>query len=117
MKKGLPMTIRNSPARPPGFLSIEARRIWRDLTRDYSITDAAGKLLLQNALQAHDRMREAQAIIARDGPVIVDRFGIAKQHPATLVERDSRLQFMKAMQMLRLDVEPLRAGPGRPGGR
>jgi phage terminase small subunit len=63
-----------------------------------------------------DRLRQAQEIIDKDGPVIKDRFGVPKQHPATLLERDARNQFLRAWKQLGLDIEPPLASPGRPAG-
>jgi hypothetical protein len=47
----------------------------------------------------------------------VDRFGQMKSHPLLPVERDSRAQYLAALKQLCLDVAPLHAGPGRPGGK
>jgi hypothetical protein len=74
-------------------------------------------LILRQAQEALTRLREAQAILAIEGCVIRDRFGSPKQHPATLVERDSRSALLQAIASLHLDLEPLRDKPGRPSGR
>jgi len=103
--------------KPPKTLSAEASRWWKKLTEDYEICDEAGFLLLQTALEAFDRMREAQAVITREGLTVKDRFDQAKAHPLTVVERDSRAQMLAALKALNLDLEPLRDAPGRPGGR
>ncbi len=68
------------------------------------------------AMEAFDRMRQAQAVLATDGLSIKDRFKQVKVHPLTVVERDSRAQMMAALKALNLDIEPLRDGPGRPPG-
>jgi P27 family predicted phage terminase small subunit len=103
------------PAAPKG-LTPEARRWWRKLTGEYDIRDEGGLLLLETALTALDRMRQAQAQIAKDGPIVRDRWGQAKPHPATVVERDSRTGMLAALRAMHLDLEPLHKGPGRPGG-
>jgi hypothetical protein len=59
-------------------------------------------------------MLEAQATIAAEGITFRDRFGQPRQHPATLVERDSRAAMVRCLNLLGLDLEPLRDGPGRP---
>ncbi|RIK45852.1 MAG: hypothetical protein DCC58_05080 [Chloroflexi bacterium] len=105
-----------SPA-PPKHLSAEARRWWRRLVSEYDITDEAGLLLLLAALEAFDRMRDAQAEIGRDGIVTLDRFGQRKPHPACVIERDARAQMLAALRALNLDLEPVRDAPGRPPGR
>jgi P27 family predicted phage terminase small subunit len=104
------------PAAPAG-LSSEAKRWWRQLQHEYGIEDPGGLLLLQTGMEAFDRMRDAQATIARDGAVVTDRFGQPKPHPATVVERDSRAGMLAALRALNLDIEPLHERAGRPGGR
>lgn len=102
--------------KPPKGLSREAGRWWRRLTTEYEIGDDAGRLILATALEAFDRMRQAQAVLATDGLLIKDRFGQIKAHPLCVVERDSRAQMMAALKALNLDIEPLRDGRGRPPG-
>lgn len=101
---------------PPKTLSREARGWWKKLVADYEFDDEAAYLLLQTALEAFDRMREAQATIAADGAVILDRFDQKKAHPSVTTERDSRSQMIQALKSLNLDLEPLNDGPGRPPG-
>jgi P27 family predicted phage terminase small subunit len=103
--------------RAPGHLSDEARQWWRELQKEYAIIDAAGLLLLQTGMEAHDRMKAAAADIERDGQMVADRFGQMKPHPLLATERDARAQLIAALKALNLDLEPLRDGPGRPGGR
>ena len=108
--------MKNSVPQPPKALSREAKGWWRRLTTEYEIGDHAGRLVLMTALEAFDRMREAQAVLATDGITITDRFDQVKAHPLTVVERDNRAQMLAALKALNLDVEPLRNGPGRPSG-
>lgn len=100
----------------PKHLSTEARGWWVKLADEYGIDDEAGLMLLQTGLEAFDRMRECQKAIKTDGPMIKDRFEQPKAHPLLSVERDSRAQMLAALKALNLDLEPLRDGPGRPGG-
>jgi P27 family predicted phage terminase small subunit len=104
-------------SRPPKALSREARAWWLKLQREYPLDDAAALFLLEVALTAFDRMRQAQRAIAEHGVTVVDRWGQIKTNPATTIERDSRAGMLQAFRDLRLDVEPLRDGPGRPPGR
>lgn len=97
-----------NPKRPPKTLKSEARRLWREVVSEYQIEDSTGLLILQTALEAFDRMRQAQNIIAAEGPTCLDRFGQKKAHPLLTVERDSRSQMLQAFKALNLDIEPLR---------
>jgi P27 family predicted phage terminase small subunit len=103
--------------RPPGHLGAEAKRLWKTLTAEYGIADAGGLAILTAGLEAFDRAREAKALLDTDGPVVVDRWGQKKMHPAAMIERDSRAQWLGAIKQLCLDLEPLRDTPGRPPGR
>ncbi len=107
----------SQPSKPPKGLSREGARWWRRLTTEYEIGDEAGRLILMTAMEAFDRMRQAQAVLAKDGLVVTDRFAQKKAHPLCTVERDSRAQMLAALKALNLDVEPLRNTPGRPGGQ
>jgi len=88
-------------------LSPEARALHARLTKEWGITDAAGTLTLLTALQSLDRMRQAQALIAKDGILQNDRFGTARPHPATQVEKESRAGLLQALKALSLDFESL----------
>jgi P27 family predicted phage terminase small subunit len=88
---------------PPSHLTAEAKRLWAQLIAEYSIDDAAGRVLLQTALESYDRLAEARELLAREGIVVADRFGQAKAHPATAVERDARAQLLAALRALRLE--------------
>ncbi|MBE0656918.1 MAG: hypothetical protein IH602_04460 [Bryobacteraceae bacterium] len=101
--------------RPPRHLSEEARGWWKRLMAEFDIDDQPGLLTLQSTLEAFDRLRESQAVLAKEGITVKDRFGQPKQHPATMVERDARTALMRGLKALNLDVvmpNPI----GRPGG-
>jgi len=100
----------------PSHLSAKAKAWWRKICSEW-ILDDPGLLTLQSGLEAFDRMVEAQEILRQDGPVVSDRFGQRKQHPATLIERDSRSAMLSALKQLHLDIIPLNDRPGRPAGR
>ncbi|WP_224982718.1 phage terminase small subunit P27 family [Geomonas agri] len=101
----------------PKHLSKEAKAQWKRLLDEYGIEDEAGLLILQTGLEAFDRMRQAQAVIAEEGLTVKDRFDQAKAHPLTTVERDARAAMLAALKALNLDLEPLQDRPGRPVGR
>ena len=102
---------------PPKHLSPAAKSWWKKIQEEYNISDQAGRLLLQTALEAHDRLKQSQEQIAADGPQVTDRFGQLKAHPLLTTERDSRAQMLAALKQLNLDLEPLADLPGRPPGR
>jgi phage terminase small subunit len=106
----------NGFPKPPKGLSVAARRLWRGLMAEYRLDDAAALAILTAGLEAFDRAAAAKALLDADGPVVEDRWGQKKVHPAASVERDNRAAFLAALKQLNLDVEPLRDGPGRPGG-
>lgn len=102
--------------KPTAALSREAKNWWREIVTEYGIADSGGLLLLRTALEALDRMRQAQKAIKTDGAVVRDRFGQPKPHPLLTIERDSRAAMIGALRALNLDVLPLHDRAGRPGG-
>jgi len=91
---------------PPKSLSAEAKKWWRMLSEQFEIDDAAGRLLLQVSMEALDSVRQAEALITREGATFADRFGKPRQHPAALNLRDSRNALLKGLAQLHLDLEP-----------
>jgi phage terminase small subunit len=91
-------------------LSEEAESLHRRCIKEWNIRDAAGLLTLMVACQALDRLREAQALIAVEGIVSKDRFGQAKPHPATQVEKEAAGRLLQALRALNLDLETLEMG-------
>lgn len=112
---------RNS--RPPGHLSKESKRLWREILEEYAIEDSAGLRILRTALEAYDRSQAARETIdgknGKDGEgmQVKDRFGQSKPHPLLTIERDARAGFLAGLKALNLDLEPLHDRPGRPGGK
>lgn len=99
--------------KPPKHLSREAKGMWTTIESQWDIGDA-GRIVLEQGLEAFDRMREAQAIIKAEGMVTPDRFGQLKQHPAFLCERDSRNAMLKAFKQLGLANLPRTQGADEP---
>lgn len=108
--------MKNS-TRPPGHLSKEARKFWKDLLAEYGIDDVAGLKILRVALESFDRAQSAREAIYRDGMTVIDKAGQVKSHPLLPVERDSRAAFLSGLKALNLDVFPLQSRPGRPNGK
>lgn len=96
----------------PAHLSLESRRLWRETVKSYDL-EARHEAILLVALEAFDRMREAQAAVKADGAYVEGRFGM-KAHPGLSVERDSRLAFMRAVRELGLDLETPASRPPTP---
>lgn len=99
----------------PKGLSLESRKLWNGIVSAFEM-DHSGLALLKEACLALDRLREAQAILGKDGITVTDRFGQLRQHPATLIERDARNQMLKCLAALHLDCDP-EATVGAPIGR
>jgi P27 family predicted phage terminase small subunit len=94
--------------KPPAHLRTAGKALWRDIVAQYRIHDAAGLALVTAAAEALDRIREAQAAIRQHGALVPDRYGVPKQNPACLLERDARAGMLSALRALNLDLEPLR---------
>lgn len=88
----------------PAHLSAESQALYRSTVEDYEL-EARHVAILTTALEAFDRMRQAQEAVNKDGAYIPDRWGGLKAHPALAVERDSRIAFLRAQRELGLDLE------------
>jgi len=54
-----------NPTRPPQHLSAESTKLWRSVLADYEL-EKRHEAVLCTALEALDRMRQAQAQLAED---------------------------------------------------
>jgi len=93
----------NETPKPPKHLGPAGRRLWEELHRDYELDGGDVLALLETACVALDRLAQAREIIAEEGAVTKDRYGSPKQHPACLLERDSRNGLLSALRALNLD--------------
>lgn len=103
--------------KPPEHLSVEAKKLWRQLHAEFDLPDTASLVLLESALSAYDRWQSARKILAREGPTIKDRWGTTKCHPCVAVERDAKATMRAALHELHLDLAPLEAVGRPPKGR
>jgi phage terminase small subunit len=108
-------TTLDIPPAPKG-LSREAKRWWGTILEAHDLQDGA-LLILESALECWDRMRQAQAVIEAKGMSYDDRFGQSKVRPEVLIERDMKAAMVRHLAALKLDLEPIQDGPGRPAGR
>ena len=106
------MTTSSTPD-PPKTYTAEAKALWREIAGGWALDPPAVKIL-GIACESLMRRREAQAVLAREGLTVLDRFKQRKAHPATTIERDSATTFLAALRALHLDLEPLRDHVGRP---
>ena len=105
-------------AKLPTILSQDSQALWQSIVDEYELDDAAALVLLEAALLSYDRMHQARRMLKREGLLITGPTGARRQHPATLIERDSRAAMLAALKGLNLDLEPLNARAGRqPGSR
>ncbi len=97
--------MRESEVKPPETLNEAAKKIWRELQAEYSITDGGGLLLLDTAMEAWQQGQEAQAILAKEGLTIENETtGFKRLNPAAQALKEARASFFKAISMLNLDI-------------
>jgi hypothetical protein len=111
-----PLHPGGNPDVPPD-LGEKGRAFWAGVQAEYSLTDTEGRALLHVACIALDRLEAAGAILAREGPLQPDRFGIGRKHPMLELEREARQGFLMALKQLGLEAEqPETPMMGRPPG-
>lgn len=88
-------------------LTPESQKLYDKIRRQWRIAEEPGRTVLMTAMQARDRLVQAQGIIEAEGLMITDRFGQKKAHPATVIEREARAGLLMALKALDLDLETL----------
>src|SRR5262245_30206843 len=99
---------------PPSSLGEPGRSLWNRIMAAYEISDEGGLELLFQACAAADRAEALRMLVERDGEILSTKHGL-KDHPALKHELAARSFVCRTLIRLGLDVEPLRAGVGRPG--
>ena len=97
---------------PPATLGKPGATLWRTLTTEFVIDDAAGLVMLAQICAAADRLVGYQEAIERDGLLVRTKQG-PKEHPLLKLELSTRAFVMRGLARLGLDAEPLKA-IGRP---
>jgi len=82
--------------------SDEAMAVRARLEAAYDLSSASAAELLSAGLKAYDTARSAEAILARDGLVVLDRYGTPKAHPACDIARQARAQWFTCLRLLAL---------------
>ena len=88
----------------PQSLSRESAAIYEQTITTNRMDDAMGRAVLLVALEALDRLREAQKILKREGLTCRDRNGVVRPHPCTVIERNSRSAFLAAFRALGIEA-------------
>lgn len=87
---------------PPNGLSSEMQGFWQQVVATWRL-DARHLQILEEACRARDRCVEAGRLVDERGIIIEGgRYG-DRQNPAVMVERDSRLSFLRCMRALHLE--------------
>lgn len=97
-------------------LTPSSRRLFRQLALEYRVTDGGGQQVLLSGLHAKDQAEAAEAIVAKDGRLLVDRFGQSRAHPLLATIRDFRSQWTAALRQLNLAIgDPPKVGRPQQG--
>lgn len=94
--------------KPPAGLSRRTQRLWRAIVDAFDL-DAASLAVLEEACRSLDRADQARALVEAEGITFRDRFGQIRPHPAVTIERDARGAAVRALDVLGLEGEEVRA--------
>jgi hypothetical protein len=99
----------------PAGLGEHGAALWRDVTRQYAFDDPGSIETLRQACSATDRAEQCAAAVEQDGLML--RHGkTLRANPLLRDELGFRALAARLLGKLGLDLEPVRSGPGRPGG-
>jgi hypothetical protein len=103
-----------SGPQPPRQLGAPGRQFWDDILREFTIEDRAGLELLCLAAESLDRAADLDERIRVEGATIKGRGGMVRVHPAIKDQLACRAFTARCIERLGLNLEAVRAGPGRP---
>lgn len=88
------------PPAPTGS-GKRGRALWRSVLADFDL-DQHELVLLTEAVRSVDTLDQLQAAVDRDGPMVEDRFGQLRPHPAAVEARQLRLVLARLLAALRV---------------
>ena len=98
---------------PPCKLGAVGMSLWSDITASYEFGDRASYETLAQACAAADRAERCREQIDADGEMLRTKLGV-RDHPLLKHEIAARSFVVRTLARLGLDLEPVRAGAGRP---
>lgn len=90
--------------RPPKYLGKAGKAFWLKTEAEYNFETEHEYKSLADACVCRDTIAKCRLLIADDGPVISDRFGQPKKHPALKAMHDSQRLFLSICRELQLSV-------------
>ena len=101
---------------PPPNLGASGATCWKRIMTEYDIQDAGGLELLNQLCAGLDDIASYDAIIERDGVMILTKTGI-RAHPLLKEKLSVRAFVARTIQRLGLNIEVVRPTSGRPPGQ
>lgn len=99
----------------PSDLSAESVALWLSLHGRLKFNESETELL-RAGLRWRDRLHEALAILAKEGPTLKKGKLMPRKHPALEAARIASGQFLQIWKALGLREDALPPAPGRPQG-
>lgn len=88
------------PTMPAG-LTAAARRLWSEVLDGYELEEHELGLL-REMCRTQAVLDRLDRVVRRDGPLVSDRFGEARTHPALVEARQLRIAYARLSAALRL---------------
>jgi phage terminase small subunit len=94
----------------PAHLSADSQARWRRIMAEFSITDEAGRLLLQKALENFELAQECREAIRKDGASVAGSRRQPRAHPLFAALHAAETRMFQAFKLLNLDWDPGESG-------
>lgn len=92
---------RSQPPAPPKGTGPTGRKLWIGVLKDWTL-EVHEMALLTEAVRTVDALDQLHKRVAKDGEIIVDRFGQPKAHPALVEARQLKIAYARLLAALRL---------------
>ena len=104
----------SDPGGTPDIFGPAGTRLWKAITGEWLIEDAASLEVLQQCCHSADMVARLRQLIDQDGACVRTKGGLIREHPAVRHELAYRQFIVRALGKLGVLTEPLLDGPGRP---
>jgi len=92
-------------------LKASGKQFYKDIMVTWDITDAHDIKKLILACRCLDEIDQDEKTVGREGRIIKDRFGQAREHPASRAIRENKILFCRIVRELNLSPDPQESRP------
>ena len=88
----------------PKDVGPAGKKFWKATLNEYQLSEEHDLCKLADACRSRDVIERCVSILNAEGPIIIDKHGNPKRHPAQKIMIDSQAMFLRCIREIGLDI-------------